>query len=211
MDNQISRLTNLVESLLDVTRIAQGSLKLDLELVDLREMAQDVTDRYSGLLKEALCGVKITSKGSALLKCDRFRMEQVFINLLTNAAKYAPGTEIKLAFVRNKESLAFSIKDEGPGIPRCAQEQIFTPFRRGVHSENGIPGMGLGLFIVRQIVHSHGGEIDCDSGPGKGTRFTIKLPLQIDAEQTYYSFNFEEPPIQSLSNLHRNLVFSFSD
>jgi|688.fasta_scaffold113724_4 signal transduction histidine kinase len=211
MDNQITRLTNLVESLLDVTRISQGSLKLDLEMVDLAEMVRDICDRYSGLLKEALCKVKITSRGLAQVRCDRFRMEQVFINLLTNAAKYAPGTEIKLDLVRKRDFLEFSIKDEGPGISISHQEQIFTPFRRGTSLEKGIPGMGLGLFIVRQIIQSHGGEIQCESAPGKGTCFKLMLPLSAASSQTYCSLSFDALTTNQVSYLHRNFANSFSD
>jgi signal transduction histidine kinase len=116
-----------------------------------------------------------------------------------------------LDLVRKRDFLEFSIKDEGPGISISHQEQIFTPFRRGTSLEKGIPGMGLGLFIVRQIIQSHGGEIQCESAPGKGTCFKLMLPLSAASSQTYCSLSFDALTTNQVSYLHRNFANSFSD
>lgn len=211
MEGQISRLTNLVESLLDVTRIAQGTLKLELALIDLAELAKEICDRYAPLLKANGCSVDIEQKGSAMIRCDRFRMEQVFINLFTNAIKYAPGRPIEICFERTRESLTIHFKDHGHGIPEHQQRQLFTPFRRGNETKLGVPGLGLGLFIVRQIILAHSGQIDCHSELGRGTAFNIQIPTQGISDTPYTSLSFDTPAAENLNMLHRGFATSFAD
>lgn len=211
MENQISRLTSLVESLLDVTRIAQGTLKLELGLIDLAELTKEICDRYAPLLRANGCSVEIDQKGSAMIRCDRFRMEQVFTNLFTNAIKYAPGRPIEISFTRTKDSLAIQFKDHGYGIAVHQQEQLFTPFRRGNDSKLGVPGLGLGLFIVRQIILAHSGHIDCHSELGRGTTFDIHIPTQGISETPYTSLSFDTNAAEKLNSLHEGFATSFAD
>jgi signal transduction histidine kinase len=211
MENQISRLTNLVESLLDLTRIAQGTLKLELALIDLAELSREIRERYSTLLNDSGCKVDIYQKGSAMIRSDRFRMEQVFTNLFTNAVKYAPGSTIEISFARTKDSLLIQFKDHGYGIPANQQRQIFAPFRRGTDSKLGVPGLGLGLFIVRQIVQAHGGEIDCHSELGKGTTFDIHLPTEGISSTPYNNLSFDTQTQENINLLHQGFATSFAD
>jgi two-component system, chemotaxis family, CheB/CheR fusion protein len=113
---------------------------------------------------------------------DPGRLEQVILNLLTNAIAYAPGTdriEVKVRRYRNQAEV--TVRDFGPGIERDKLESIFDRFVQGEPGVRpGTSGLGLGLYISREIVRSHGGSIAADSEPGKGATFTMRLPLIAD-------------------------------
>jgi signal transduction histidine kinase len=211
MENQISRLTSLVDSLLDVTRIAQGSFKLELAQVDIAELIKEVAVRYSNILSTSGCKVNIRQKGSAVLKCDRMRMEQVFTNLFANSAKYAPQSAIEIGISREDELLQIEFTDSGFGMSPIHLKQIFTPFRRLDASSRGVPGLGLGLFIVKQIVEAHSGQIECKSELGKGSSFQIALPTSGVSAIPYSSFSFDSTSDESLNFLHRRFATSFAD
>jgi signal transduction histidine kinase len=110
-------------------------------------------------------------------QADAFRMEQVFINLLTNAMKYGAGKPIRVEITRAGNGARIAVRDEGMGIPEEKQALIFDRFERAVNSQN-ITGLGLGLYIARQIVLAHKGEISVESTPGAGSRFTVVVPFE---------------------------------
>lgn len=212
MDGQITRLTNLVESLLDITRMARGALKLDLEELDLSCLVQEIFERYSELLKSNGCKYKIKTLGPTRIRCDRFRMEQVFTNLLTNAIKYAPHEDILIELKNAGDHLQVVFQDFGPGIIGENADEVFAPFRRRGNTDSKVPGLGLGLFIVRQIIQSHSGEIQCESNSGqKGTRFVIDLPLKGLSEASYCPLGFDATDEERLNFVHRRYAETFSD
>ncbi|MFM8270086.1 MAG: sensor histidine kinase [Pseudomonadota bacterium] len=212
MEGQISRLTNLVESLLDITRMAKGGLKLDLEELVLSDLVQEVCERYSELLKSTGCTYEIREGGSSRLRCDRFRMEQVFTNLITNSSKYAPNEKILIEFKNTGDHLQCIFQDSGPGIIGANADEVFAPFRRRSNSEPKVPGLGLGLFIVRQIIQAHTGEIKCESPLGKkGTRFVMSLPLKGLSETSFCPFGFDGENQEQLNFVHQRYAFTFSD
>jgi signal transduction histidine kinase len=108
-------------------------------------------------------------------------MEQVIVNLLSNAFKYAPGRSIDIRVVSEHERVIISVKDAGPGIATDRQARIFERCERATSSRK-ISGLGLGLFIVREIVKGHQGEIHVESEPGLGATFVIDLPLHSHAQ-----------------------------
>jgi signal transduction histidine kinase len=113
-----------------------------------------------------------------LLRCDGTRIEQVLNNLVSNALKYSPtGTHVEVTVLQQGEEALLSVSDQGIGISTEDQRHLFAPFRRSPDARVSAPGAGLGLSVARRIVEAHGGLIEVDSQPGKGSVFRIRLPL----------------------------------
>jgi signal transduction histidine kinase len=109
--------------------------------------------------------------------CDPFRIEQVLNNLISNAIKYSPaGGNIELNVEQSHDDVLFQVSDHGMGIPEEELPYIFEPFRRVKIVKGDIPGVGLGLSVVRRIVQAHSGRIEVESRLGKGTTFRVRLP-----------------------------------
>jgi PAS domain S-box-containing protein len=179
-EKQILRLTRLVDDMLDITRIASGKLTLQPEPVDLRALVLDVVKRFAVQAAAAGCVVEVDAETDVVGRWDSYRLEQVFINLLTNAMKYGAGKPIRVSLSTRDATAVLSVHDEGVGIAPEDQERIFGQFERAT-SANEVSGLGLGLYIVRQIVAAHGGTIGVTSSPGRGSTFTVELPVSPDA------------------------------
>jgi signal transduction histidine kinase/PAS domain-containing protein len=176
-ERQVNRLNSLVEDLLDVSRISSGKLTLKFEPVDLGELVRDVVDRYLPLVNQNRCTIDVEVPPVLKVIVDRIRFEQILINLITNAFKYAPGSRIEIKLAEIAAEIHLSIKDNGPGIRREDQGKIFQRFER-VTSRTGQVGLGLGLYIVQQIIEAHGGKIELKSDIGKGAEFVITIPAK---------------------------------
>ena len=174
---QVDRLTRLIEDLLDVSRIQSGKLSFQLEYVDLTELLQDVLERYRDPLADSNCELRVALEPGVRALVDRGRVEQVIVNLLSNAIKYAPGTPLEIELKKEDGVARISVRDNGPGIGTDEKSRIFERFGRAAGSRN-IGGLGLGLFISRQIIEAHGGTIEVNSQPGQGSEFVIVLPLK---------------------------------
>ncbi len=107
---------------------------------------------------------------------DRGRIEQIVVNLFSNAVKYAPKSVVGISVGNRNGNVFISVRDQGPGIPKEKQGMIFERFERATSSRS-ISGLGLGLYIVKQIVDAHHGEISVDSDTGRGATFTVTLPV----------------------------------
>jgi signal transduction histidine kinase len=173
---QTERLEQLVNHLLDVSRIATGRLELELEEMDLSELARWLVTRMEEKLAEAGVVVEFHVNGPLVMRVDRLRVEQVLMNLLSNAMKYAPGLPVELHVKREERWAVLSVKDHGPGISPEAQARIFERYERasGTHARDSL---GLGLYVARQIARAHGGDLTVESTPGQGARFILRLPL----------------------------------
>jgi signal transduction histidine kinase len=126
--------------------------------------------------------VRLEGDLDATVNADRVRLEQVLLNLLSNVVKYAPGAPVVVRIARSPRALTIEVEDSGPGIAPEDQERIFTRFERAVESDH-VSGLGLGLFIAREIAHAHGGELTVASEPGRGARFTLRLPTDAVATE----------------------------
>jgi signal transduction histidine kinase len=173
---QTERLSQLVERLLDVSRIAGGRLELAPERFDLAELVRQVAEDFREPAAEA--GTELRLHGAERLEgCwDRLRMEQVLVNLLSNAVKYGAGRPVSVRLETAGERIRISVADEGIGIAAEDLGRIFTRFERAAPVRN-YGGLGLGLYISRHIVDAHGGHIEVSSQPGQGSTFVIDLPL----------------------------------
>ncbi len=176
---QVRRISSLVEDLLDVSKMGAGKLPLNLEEFDLKEVIGGVADRLRDQLEEANCRLSLSFETDAALivRGDRFRLEQVMINLLINAMKYAAGKPIQVSGSLSEDSgkIIVIVRDYGMGISKEMLSRVFNRFERAL-SQSRIGGLGLGLYISKQIVEAHGGLIRAESELGQGSSFIVELP-----------------------------------
>ncbi len=175
VDRTAVRLTALVGELLDVTRMHTGRLRLELEEVDLTPLVRGVADRFRLRAPHPGSPLLVEAPGPVVGCWDRPRLEQVVTHLLSNAIKYGAGRPIHLRVEGERESARLVVRDEGIGIAPESLPRLFGRFERAV-SERHYGGLGLGLYITRQIVEALGGSVSVDSAPGAGATFTVELP-----------------------------------
>jgi PAS domain S-box-containing protein len=175
--DQVARITKLVDKLLDISRIQSGRLELDLEPVNLPELVREQIERFQGEIKRTGSEVRLDLPENAIVQADRFRIEQVFVNLFTNALKYGLGNPIEIKVQASADSVVLAVKDEGQGIAENHQQKIFERFQRAGAPKN-VDGIGLGLYIAREVVSAHHGDISVHSLPGQaGSTFEVSLPI----------------------------------
>jgi len=173
---QTGRLARLIDGLLDVSRISSGRLELQLERFDLNDLINEVVERFHDDAARAGCELKVYASPGVVGVWDRLRLEQVFLNLLSNAAKYASDQPIEIRLERRDGNASLSVRDHGIGIAEQDLRRIFGLYERAVPIRH-FGGLGLGLYIARQIVEAHGGRINVQAVPQQGSTFTIDLPL----------------------------------
>jgi PAS domain S-box-containing protein len=172
----VQRLADLIATLLDVSRIAQGRLTLAPRPFELGSLANEVIDRLDESAQEARCIVVPDLAGDIEGTWDPLRIGQVISNLLSNAFKYASGSRIDVRLVRETDEAVLYIEDRGPGIPDDQRERIFDRFERAASRNFG--GMGLGLYVAREIVLAHGGTIAARNRDGGGATLEVRLPIR---------------------------------
>ncbi|WP_437812199.1 AAA family ATPase [Sorangium sp. So ce1078] len=176
LNRQTARLGHLVNELLDVTRLNAGRLTLSRAPVDLAALASEIVERMRPLLAGARSPIQLDLDEPVVGHWDPSRLEQVLINLLSNAMKYGAGMPIFVGVRRQAHRALLVVRDQGIGIAEADQSRIFERFERAVSVRN-FGGLGLGLYIARSILASHGGSIRVDSKPGAGATFVVELPL----------------------------------
>lgn len=179
--DQISLMTELVESLLTLARADEGTIPLALEDCDLRTMVEEAAETASMLAEPAGLTVETEIPEKPVpLRADRNRIRQLLLNLVTNAVKYTPaGGQVSLGLVDQESDLVVTVSDTGIGIAAGDLPHIFDRFWRAdpARSRAGErPGTGLGLAITKWVAEAHGGTISVQSRPGRGTQFTVTLP-----------------------------------
>lgn len=174
--SQLERLTRLINELLDVTRIASGKMNLHLEKVELEKIVRDICANFESEAVQKGSPITLTVKEPVVGNWDLNRVEQVVMNLVSNAIKYGNKKPIEVTIFKNDKFAMVQIKDNGLGIAPEDQGRIFQRFERAIDS-NSISGLGLGLFICNEIILRHGGDIKVESTLGEGSIFTIRLPF----------------------------------
>lgn len=173
---QVQRFSGLINNLLDVSRISAGRLILNREEVDLPQLVRDTISRFRIESEMSDCSIELRGDARIMGQWDRTRVEQILANLLSNAIKYGAGKPIEITVQREGERVKLIVRDHGIGISKEAQTRLFERFERAV-SIKQFDGLGLGLFIVRQIVEAHGGSVRVESESGQGSSFIVELPL----------------------------------
>ena len=185
LQRSIGRLDLLVQDLVDVSQLESGHLALRTERTDLRALAEDVVGRFIDEERAEPGGLHrftLVAPEPVLGVWDPARLEQVLANLVANAVKYSPdGGQVRVTVRRDGETAEVAVEDEGIGINQEDQEHLFEPFARGSGAD-AFSGTGLGLYVTREIVEEHGGAVLLDSAPGRGSRFTVRLPGALPPE-----------------------------
>jgi signal transduction histidine kinase len=183
MQRQMGRLTKLIDNLMDLSRIRhQGGLVLAHESFDLCEIVQEIGVRYQPQALWRGSPLTVDAPEPVVGRFDRFRLEQVIGNLVINAIKYGEGKPIRLSLQKDGFFAVIRVIDQGIGIAPADQERIFGRFERAT-AELQTQSLGLGLYIVHEIVKAHRGTIEVASEPGKGAAFTIHIPLKLMLER----------------------------
>ena len=179
-ERQVDHLTRLTDDLLEVARITQDKLRLQLEPVDLRQVVQAALDDCAELVQSQQHTVTLELSAQALtVDGDVARLTQIVVNVFSNACKYTPpGGHIKVYAQRDAAQVQLVIEDNGIGLSEQALPEIFTMFSQVESAlERSRGGLGVGLALVKRLLELHGGSIEASSpGPGLGSRFTIRLP-----------------------------------
>ncbi|HXI55531.1 MAG TPA: PAS domain S-box protein [Polyangia bacterium] len=174
----VKRMTRLVDTLLDISHLSEGRLSVDRREIDLVQVVQDVVRSMRAAATAANCELQVIAPATLVGTCDRLRLEQVITNLLANAVKFGAGKPIDVSLASEQGAARLTVFDRGIGIAREQQKRIFERFERGVSTRH-FGGFGLGLWISKQIIEAHGGQITVESRPGQGARFTVDLPCLI--------------------------------
>lgn len=172
---EFARLSLLISTLLDVTRMTRGHLSLNTERVDLSVLVKSAIDILCENFKSAGCPVKVNADTPVYANVDSLRTEQVIVNLLSNALKFGKKKPIEVSVAKEGSTAKILVEDHGLGISSEDQKKLFQKFERiGASSEEGL---GLGLYISKQIVDLHGGTITVKSVLGEGSLFIVEIPI----------------------------------
>ena len=172
---QIARLGHLIEELLDMSRIVGDRVQIEREELDLGDVAREVTARLAELATRSRSEVALHCPDPVRGNWDRLALERVLGNLLSNALKFGAQRPVAIRVRSEGEQAVLEVEDQGIGIAPGDVERIFDQFERAVSSRH-FGGLGLGLYITRQLVEGHGGAISVASTPGSGSTFTVRLP-----------------------------------
>jgi signal transduction histidine kinase len=182
LSRQVEKLQRLIDVLLDAAMLRKGKMTLRLENLNFSLWLQEKLESFAPLLIKANCTLQSYIQPGLTIQGDELRLEQVLNNLISNILKYAPGSPVHIRLQQKEEALELTVSDGGPGIPREKQDCLFGRYKRGV-CDKKVSGLGLGLFVAQEVVHSHQGRIRMESEVGQGTRFIIEIPLATMKQQ----------------------------
>ncbi len=171
---QIRSMVRLIDDMLDVSRISSGKLSIRREPVDLAALVRRVAEDLAPGPDQIRVQVQDDTQIEGFW--DGFRVEQIVVNLISNALRYGEGKPVDISLAKTRNSAVIEVRDHGIGIGAKDQERIFDAFERVMHQDR-TGGLGLGLFITKQLVDAHGGAITLQSQPGHGALFSVTLPL----------------------------------
>lgn len=178
VQRQTTKLARLIDELLDVSRIQSGRIEFKHQRMDLVQLASEVSERMQTTTQRH--AIRVVAQGEVPIVADRDHLEQVLNNLIANAVKYSPdGGDVTVTIAGEGDEVALAVADEGIGIPAEELTSVFGLFYRSPDRRaRDVGGMGLGLYISKEIVDRHGGRIWAESGPRGGTTFHVRLPRE---------------------------------
>ncbi|RKG76264.1 PAS domain S-box protein [Corallococcus exercitus] len=176
VSGQVRKMTTLINDLLEVTQLTGPAAPLRLEEVDLADVVREEVERFKAQAVKVGCELIVEAAPGVVGRWDRHRLEQVVSSLLSNALKYGAGHPVTLRVEKSLGQARLSVRDEGIGIAQGSLQAIFEKFTRAVSTRH-YGGLGLGLFITRQIVEAHHGTLRAESQPGQGATFIVELPV----------------------------------
>ena len=178
-EKQIHRMSRLVDRLLDISQITSGRTRLDLTEFEMGDLLREIAERAFAEAARSGCELKISAVGEIVGLWDRFRLDEAFTNLVANAIKYGAGrpVELQVRLVNNKAVAV--VQDRGIGISPEDLDRVFGRFERSKAGKN-YSGLGLGLYITREVIEQHGGAIWAENRTHGGARFIVELPLNIN-------------------------------
>ena len=179
LEHQLQRVTEVLDRLLDLSRLSSGRIDLRVDEVDLGEVVRDVMASFQAELAMSESEVRLEQSGPLVGLWDRMRIEQVCRNLLSNAIRYGAGRPIDIRIEGDELFVLLEVRDHGVGIDKQHQERIFERFERGPVDRRG-GGFGVGLWVVKNICLALGGTVSVESDVGKGARFVVVLPRKRD-------------------------------
>ncbi len=177
LEQQTRRIAILANELADVSRMRLGGLELHHEPLDLAEVARQTVSHFQDELERSGSAITVAAGAPVRGYWDRLRIEQVLIKLVANAIKFGQGKPITVTVEQTSDTACVAVSDRGIGIAPEHQDRVFGRFERAVPFQN-FGGLGLGLYIAREIVEAHGGTIRVQSAPGSGSTFTVELPTE---------------------------------
>ncbi|MGE5248718.1 MAG: ATP-binding protein [Bacteroidota bacterium] len=175
IEEEADRLSKMVDDLLDASRLQAGGLTLNRADVSLDGLAHRAADRFASQNPDRPIVIDFPEKFPVVL-ADETRIEQVLVNLISNALKYAPSGEIRISGRIHPDQVSVCVSDEGPGIEPRDLPHIFDRFYRSSHAVKQTKGAGLGLYLARAVIEAHGGRMWADPKPGSGARICFSLP-----------------------------------
>ena len=178
VDEEAERLRELIDNLLDSSRLETGTLGMTLEPIKLSALIRDSVSRVQAVYPEMDVEIEV-GEDLPTLQADPTRIAQVMDNLLSNANKYAPGSQIAVRSDRRDNVVEIDVQDGGPGIPPEHVPHLFERFYRVPEQTSNVRGTGLGLYICRKIIEAHSGEIGVESTEGVGTRIFFTIPVDV--------------------------------
>ena len=176
IDHETDRLKELIDNLLDSSRLQSGNTLINLQILRIDALLNDVIS-HARIHHPELKIILDIRQELPNLQGDPRRLKQVFDNLVSNAAKYAPNSPLIMRVFKEENGVSIDVKDTGPGIPARDLDRIFERFFRSESNSQDTHGSGLGLFICKKIIEAHDGQINVTSNLGKGTTFHVFLPL----------------------------------
>lgn len=177
-NKHLNHIVALIDDLLDVGRIAEERYQYVFSNFKIDELIRNTVEKFDPVFKANGCSVLLNLQNNLEVYWDAQRIEQVIANCLSNSIKFSPKAIIEIKLRSEGNNIIFSVKDNGIGITPDLQKKIFNKFERGVSSRS-YGGLGLGLFIVHEIIKSHGGAVTVESLPGKGAEFIFKVPGRV--------------------------------
>ena len=176
-DSEMHRLIRLANDLLDIEKVESGGLELSISRCGGQTVVEDALNAVQGQAQSDEVSISLDVEQGMELRCDRDRIIQVLVNLLSNAVKFSPrGENVQLKCYSENAVAVFAVTDNGPGIAREEQNEIFERFKQLAQDQTRTKGVGLGLAICKALVEQHGGTIGVTSELGKGSCFWVRLP-----------------------------------